>query len=119
MQKTIALDPGRWQFYLSLGVLQARNNQPDSAEASFQKVIELNPTASQAQLLLGNYYQSRVRLGDAERSFRDAIAVDQKNAESRAALARLYLAEAGRQKRRMLPAAPSKICLKIPQGTAC
>jgi tetratricopeptide (TPR) repeat protein len=93
MQKTIALDPGRWQSYLSLALLEIRNNQYDAAEASFQKVIELHPTASGPRLLLGNYYQSRNRYADAEQQFQKAIDVDAKNPEPRAALARLYLAE--------------------------
>jgi len=93
MQKTVALDPGRWQSYLTLALLQIRNNQPQAGEASFQKVIELNPTASEPRLLLGNYYQSRNRYSDAEQQFQKAIEVDQKNPEPRAALARLYLAE--------------------------
>jgi Flp pilus assembly protein TadD len=93
MQRTIALDPGHWQSYLGLALLEIRNNQFDAAEANFQKVIELNPTASEPRLLLGNYYQSRNRYSDAEQQFQKAIDVDQKNPAPRAALARLYLAE--------------------------
>src|ERR1700722_11923801 len=37
MQKTIAIDPGHWQFYLSLALLQAQNNLPDAAEASLHR----------------------------------------------------------------------------------
>ena len=81
MRKSIALDSGRWQFYLSLALLQVRDAQPDAAEASFQKVIELNPAAAQARLLLGSFYQSHNRNQDAEREFREAIAVDQKSPE--------------------------------------
>ena len=55
MQKTIALDPGRWESHLSLALLQIRNNEPNAAEASLQKVIDLNPTAPQARILLGSY----------------------------------------------------------------
>src|ERR1700678_254919 len=93
MEKTVALDPGRWQSYLSLALLQIRNNQPEAGEASFQKVIELNPTAPEPLLLLGNYYQSRNRYADAEKQFQKAIELDQRGPEARAALARLYLAE--------------------------
>src|ERR1700691_56501 len=93
MQKTVALDPGRWPSYLSLALLQIRNNQPEEGEASFQKVIELNPAAPEPRLLLGNYYQSRNRYAEAEKQFQKAIEVDQKSPESRAALAGLYLAE--------------------------
>jgi tetratricopeptide (TPR) repeat protein len=97
MRKSIALDSGRrWQFYLSLALLQVRDAQPVAAEASFQKVIELNPAAAQARLLLGSFYQSRSRNQDAEREFQEAIAVDQKSPEPRVALARLYLAEGER-----------------------
>ena len=93
MQQMIALDPGRWEAYQSLALLQLRNNQPDAAEASFKNAIELNPKATQAQLLLGNYYQSRSRFSEAEQQFHHAMDVDPSNPEPRAALARLYLAE--------------------------
>lgn len=93
MQQTIALDPSRWESYLSLGLLQLRNRQPDAAEASFKKVIELNPKAMQAQLLLGNYYQSRSRFSEAEQQFHHAMDLDPNSPDPRAALARLYLAE--------------------------
>ena len=93
IQKTIALNPARWQLYLSLALLQSRNNQPDAAEASLRKVIELDPTSSQARILLGGYYQAHSRYGDAERLFQEAIDSDQKSPEPRAALVRLYLAE--------------------------
>jgi len=93
MQKTIALDTGRWESHLSLALLQIRNNEPNAAEASLQKVIDLNPTAPQARILLGNYYQSGKRYREAELQFQKAIDVDQKSPEPRAALARLYLAE--------------------------
>ena len=96
MKKTILLDPARWQFYLSLAVLQARDHQPDAAEASLHRVIELDPTSSQARILLGSHYQSRGRYRDAERQFHEAIEVDQKNPEAYVALARLYLAEGKR-----------------------
>ena len=96
IQKTIALNPGRWQLYLSLALLQSRNNQPDAAEVSLRKVIELDPTSSQARILLGGYYQARSRYGDAERLFQEAIDVDQKSPEPRSALVRLYLAEGKR-----------------------
>ena len=62
MQKAIVLDPKRWESHLTLALLQARNNEPDAAEANFKEVIELNPTAVQAYSLLGGFYQSRGRL---------------------------------------------------------
>ena len=93
MRKSIALDPGRWQSYLSLGLLQIRNHQPDGAEESFKKVIVLNPSATQPRLLLGNYYQSLKRYIEAENQFQKAVDMDRKNPEPRAALVRLYLAE--------------------------
>ena len=93
IQKTIALNPAHWELYLSLALLQSRNNQTEAAEASLRKVIELDPTSSQARVLLGGYYQARNRYGDAERLFQEAIGSDQKSPEPRAALVRLYLAE--------------------------
>lgn len=96
MQQTIALDPGRWEYYLSLALLQVKNNQPDAAEVSFKKVIALNPKAMQAQLLLGTYYQSQNRFREAEQQFRHAMDLDPNAPEPRAALARLYLAQGKR-----------------------
>lgn len=93
MQKSITLDPERWQFYLSLALLQAKNSQPDAMEGSLQKVIQLSPSSSQARMLLGNYYQSRGRYSEAERQFQDAADRDRNSVEARAAVVRVYLAE--------------------------
>jgi tetratricopeptide (TPR) repeat protein len=93
MQKAIALDPARWESFLSLAVLQLQNNQPDAAEANLKKVTELNPQSVQAQLLLGDYYQAHGRFPEAEQRFQRAIDLDGRNPDPRAALARLYLAE--------------------------
>lgn len=93
MQKTIALDPDRWQWYLSLALLQEKNNQADAAGASLDRVVALNPSSFQARILRGSYYQSRSQYSEAEREFQEAIAIDKKSPEARAALVRLYLAE--------------------------
>jgi len=90
---TISLAPGRWEPYLSLALLQLKNNQTDAAEVSFKKVIELNPKAVQPHLLLGAFYQSHKRLSDADQQFRAGISVDSTTVAPREALARLYLAE--------------------------
>jgi Tfp pilus assembly protein PilF len=96
MQRTVFLDPGRWQFYLSLAILQTQDHQLGAAEASLRKVIELDPSSSQARILLGNAFQSQGRDSDAERQFLDAIDVDPRSPESRAALVRLYLKQGKR-----------------------
>lgn len=93
MQKSISLDPDRWQPYLSLALLQLRDHRTDEAEESFKKVIALNPTASQARLVLGGYYLSKNRYSEAEQEFRQAVAIDPKNAELRGALVQLYVAQ--------------------------
>ncbi len=93
MEKTIALDPRRWEPRLSLALLQLKNNQPDAAEMNFKKVIELNPSAVHAYLMLGSYYQSRGRFADAEQQLQHSVNLEPKNPDLHAALARLYLAE--------------------------
>jgi tetratricopeptide (TPR) repeat protein len=92
MEKAIALEPGRSDSYLTLGILQQKNNQTD-AETSFKKAIELDPKSASAQLMLGSYYQSRGRWSDADPLFRKAITSDPTNPGARGAMARLYLAE--------------------------
>ncbi|MFY9852343.1 MAG: tetratricopeptide repeat protein [Terracidiphilus sp.] len=91
-QRSIALAPGLWESYLSLGLLQLKVGD-QAAEASFKKVIELNPKAMQARLVLGSYYQSQKRLADAEKQFDEAQALDIAAIEPRKARAGLYLAE--------------------------
>jgi tetratricopeptide (TPR) repeat protein len=91
-QRSIALAPGHWESYLSLGLLQLKAGD-QAAEASFKKVIELNPKAVQARLVLGSYYQSQKRLADAEKQFVDAQALDPAAIDPRKARAGLYLAE--------------------------
>jgi cellulose synthase operon protein C len=93
IQQSIALAPKQWEPYLSLALLQLRENQPDAAELNLKKVIALNPKAMQARLLLGVYYQSRNRPDVAEQQFRDAIGLSPNSIEPRQALAKLYLAE--------------------------
>jgi Tfp pilus assembly protein PilF len=93
MQKTVALDPGRWEPYLSLALLQLKDSELYAAEENLKKVIALNPKAMQARLVLGTYYQSHNRLSEAELQFRDALALDPGTPEPREALARLYLSE--------------------------
>jgi len=93
MQRSIALAPGHWESYLSVGLLQLKGGDQASAEASFKKVIELNPRAMQARLVLGSYYQSQKDFLDAEKQFRDAEALDPSAIDPRKALAGLYLAE--------------------------
>ena len=93
IQQTIALDPGRNQSYLELGLLQLRSNLADQAEASFKKAIAVDPKAMGAQLALGGFYQSRNRLPEADAQFRHAIDVDPKDPAPRAALARLWMLE--------------------------
>lgn len=92
MEKAIAIEPGRSDSYLTLGILQQKNNQAD-AENSFKKAIELDPKSASAQLMLGSYYQARGRWSDAEPLFRSAITSDPSNPGARGAMARLYLAE--------------------------
>jgi tetratricopeptide (TPR) repeat protein len=96
MQKTIALDSSRWEPYLSLALLQLRNNELYAAEANFKKVIELNPKATQARVVLGTYYQSQKRYAEAEKQFRDGLALDPASLDPRKALARLYMAQGRR-----------------------
>lgn len=91
-QRSIALAPGLWESYLSLGLLQLKAGD-QAAEASFKKVIELNPKAMQARLVLGSYYQSQKRFADAEKQFGDAQALDPSSIDPRKARAGLYLAE--------------------------
>jgi cellulose synthase operon protein C len=93
MQRALALDPNRSDFFLALGLLQLRANLPDQAEASFEKAIEADPKAMAAQLALGGFYQARNRFPEAEAQFRHAIDVDPKDPGPRAALIRLLMQE--------------------------
>src|ERR1017187_3036204 len=93
IQKAIALDPGDWDLYLNLALMQTKNDQTDAAELNFKKAVDLNPRAMNERLMLASYYQSRGRFGEAEQQLRDGVEVDPKNPDPRAALARLYLAE--------------------------
>jgi tetratricopeptide (TPR) repeat protein len=93
LQKAIALSPGKWPPYLSLALLQWKDDQPDAAEASVKKVIELTPHSAQPRILLGTYYESQGHLSDAEQQFRNAVAADATSMDARKALAGLYLSE--------------------------
>jgi tetratricopeptide (TPR) repeat protein len=93
IQQAIALDPGRSESYLALGILQLRGNLPDQAESSFKKAAAADPKAMNAQFALGNFYQTHNRLPEAERQFKHAIDIDPRNPAPRAALARLLMQE--------------------------
>ena len=95
-QQTIGLDPGRWELYLSLGLLQLKNNQPDLAEATFKRVIELHSRAMEPRLLLGKFYESQKRFTEADKQFRDAWALAPGAYEPRNAVAGLYTVEGRR-----------------------
>ncbi len=86
MQKAIALGASQWTSYLSLAFLQLKNNQPDAAEANFNKAVEVGSDATGAQLALGLYYQARGRFSEAEQQFRHAIGTDPKSPEARASI---------------------------------
>src|SRR5262249_1839604 len=93
IQKALALDPARWDSYVNLGLLQVKNNQAGTAEASFRKAVELNSNGAGPRMMLASYYQSQGNFASAEEQFRAAITNDPKDPEPRAALARLYLAQ--------------------------
>lgn len=95
-QQAIGLSPGRWELYLSLGLLQLKADHADLAEACFKKVIDLNPKAVEARLLLGTFYQSHRNMSEAEQQYRAAIVADPTALAARNALAELYLAEGRR-----------------------
>jgi tetratricopeptide (TPR) repeat protein len=91
MQKTIILDPNRWESYLQLAGLQMRTNQPDAAEPNFKRAAELNPRSPQVRLALASYYQFRGRLPEAEDEVQAAINADPRNPDPRSAMVRLYM----------------------------
>jgi tetratricopeptide (TPR) repeat protein len=91
IQKAITQSPGRWELYQNLAILQLKSDQPDAAEASFNKAAELNPKAADVQMSLGSFYESHQRMLDAQKHFEQAIADDSSNPAPRAALAQLYL----------------------------
>lgn len=93
MQKAIAIEPGNWNFYLNLALMQMKNNEPDLAEANFKVSAELNRNSADARFMLAEFYQSRHRYSDAEEFLRAAISLDTHNPDLRSALARLYLIE--------------------------
>ena len=92
-QRAIALDPARWEPYLSLGLLQVKSLDLAAAEVNFKKVVTLNPKAAQPHLVLGGFYQSQKRFAEAEQEFRNALAIDSTTMGPREALARLYIVE--------------------------
>jgi tetratricopeptide (TPR) repeat protein len=93
MNQTISLAPGRWEPYLSLALLEIKNNDPVAAEADFKKVIALDPKEVRGRILLGRFYQSANRPADAEQQFRAAMAVAPGEIAPREALAKLYMTE--------------------------
>ena len=97
MQKAIALKPDDWDFYMNLGLMQMKNNQPDEAEANLKQAVALNSTELNASLMLATYYESRDRFTEAERELQRAIAIAPRSVDARSALARLYLVEGNKR----------------------
>jgi tetratricopeptide (TPR) repeat protein len=51
MQKAIAMAPNRSSLYLSLALLQSKNNQSEAAALNFKKAIELDPKSPDVSFL--------------------------------------------------------------------
>jgi cellulose synthase operon protein C len=93
MQRALALDPKRSEFYLTLGLLQLRANLLDQAEGSLKQAIAADPKTINAQLALGGFYQAHHDFPAAEAQFHQAIDVDPEDPAPRAALVRVLMQE--------------------------
>lgn len=92
-QKAVEMAPDRPETFLSLALLQAKNNQPSDAEKNFLKTIAVNPKFLPGLLAIGEFYLQQRRLADAEKEFGAAISAAPDNPTPRAAMASLFLAE--------------------------
>jgi cellulose synthase operon protein C len=92
LQKAVALDPNRPEFYVQLAAVQSAKHM-DSAESSLQKALAINPKFSPAMESLAIVYQNSGRSGEAEHLLKEAIALDPRNLRPRQQLARLYLSQ--------------------------
>ncbi|HXJ16524.1 MAG TPA: tetratricopeptide repeat protein, partial [Candidatus Polarisedimenticolia bacterium] len=97
-QKAVDMDVNRAPSYLSLALLQERNQDAPAAERSLQKALALDPKSTPARLALGYLYENQKRWDDAEEQFRAGLTLDPKDPISSAALARLYLNEGQKNK---------------------
>ena len=93
IHKAVQLDPNRYEFYLSLGILDVQGQQWADAEANFKKAVDLAPKAAEPLITLGNFYQSRGRYPEAEQTFRRAIQIAPNDPGPRLSLAGLLLAQ--------------------------
>ncbi len=120
LHKALQLDPKRSDSYLSLGMLEAQEQQWAEAEANLKKAVELNPKSTDARVALGNFYQSRGRFPEAEQTFRQGI----QNAPARIQLHDfLWRAYSWRKiswaRRRIISASRRKTFRKTRSATAC
>jgi tetratricopeptide (TPR) repeat protein len=92
LQKAIALDPNRPEFYVQLAAVQSAKHM-DSAESSLQKALAINPKFAPAMESLAIIYQNSGRTSEAENLLKEAVALDPLNLRPRQQLARLYLSQ--------------------------
>lgn len=93
LHKALQIDPKRSDSYLSLGMLEAQEQQWADAEVNLKKAVELNPKSTDARVALGNFYQSRGRFPEAEQTFRQGVQNAPADPAPRLSLAGLFLAE--------------------------
>ena len=93
IHKALQLDPNRYEFYLSLGILDVQGQEWADAETNFKKAVELAPKSAEPLITLGNFYQSRGRFPEAEQTFRRAVQSVPNDPGPRLSLAGLFLAE--------------------------
>lgn len=92
LQKAIALDSGRPEFYVQLAAIQS-TKQVDAAEGTLKKALSVNPKFVPAIESLSIIYQNSGRSHEAENLLNQAIELDLKNLQPRQYLARFYFSQ--------------------------
>lgn len=92
LQRAIALDPKRPEFYVQIAALQSVKNI-DAAEENLKAALAVNSNFVPALASLATLYRRNGRTIEAEDLLRRAITADPTNAKARQYLARFYFVQ--------------------------
>lgn len=70
---SLELNADRPESHLNLGLLYAKENQPEKAETQFKEALSLDPTFAPAAVDLADLYREQKRDQEGERVLREAI----------------------------------------------
>lgn len=87
LEKTVALEPSNYFFWLELGKAKERNGNPDAAEKAFRHAVLLAPNYSDAQWALGNILIRRAKADEGFSHLRSAVQGSDRFAAPAASLA--------------------------------